>query len=726
MTGQALGHFLIVEKIGEGGMGIVYKARDTRLDRFVAIKVLPPEKVADPSRKARFVQEAKSASALNHPNIITIYEISADCGHDFIAMEYVAGKTLAQVIGRHGLALNVALKYSIQIAGALARAHSAGIVHRDLKPANVMVDEHGQVKVLDFGLAKLSEMIPIGEDEETRTLKPPTEEGTIVGTPAYMSPEQAQGKPVDARSDIFSFGAVLYEMVTGRRAFQGDTQASTLAAVLRDEPRPVSQLSAETPRDLEKLVARCLRKDPAKRFQHMADVQVALAELKEESDSGALTAAAPPPRHRRPAWLWPSCAIALVLLLSAAAWFQFMRRAAVGAPPRVRELAAGAEFEWGPALSPDGQQIAFVLNGEGQDDHDIYVQLVDEATPRRLTANPAFDYSPVWSPDALRIAFLRDTPDGTEILVVPAGGGVERRLHVSQARCRFPVRGMARQFCGVAWSPNGKFLAITDRESPKSPSSIFLLDVETRVRRKLTTPPAGEFGDGVSAFSPDGRALAFARSRFTYQSDIYILPLSESGEPSGEAQQITSDNLMICGIDWTADGRGVLFSSARGGMQALWRLSVSGGKPERLTVGGENSYWPSVSRKGNRLAYTNSTVDFNIWRVAAPGADAAGSASASLKLTPSPLMDVQPAFSPDGRKVAWSSARSGSYEIWTSGSDGSQPARLTALGLYSMGPQWSHDGREIVFHTTIGGLPHLYVVGADGGVAAPPDHGQVC
>jgi serine/threonine protein kinase len=233
VTGQTILHYNIVEKLGEGGMGVVWKARDTHLDRFVAVKVLPVEKLKDAERQRRFVQEAKAASALNHPNIVHIYDIAEADGTPFIAMEYVPGKTLGQLIGRKGLPLGEALKHAIQIADALAKAHTAGIIHRDLKPSNVMVTEEGVVKVLDFGLAKLAEPAT-GEFGETATLRasegPGTEEGTIVGTTSYMSPEQAEGKRVDARSDIFSFGSVLYEMISGRRAFHGDSKLSTLSA----------------------------------------------------------------------------------------------------------------------------------------------------------------------------------------------------------------------------------------------------------------------------------------------------------------------------------------------------------------------------------------------------------------------------------------------------------------------------------------------------------------
>src|SRR5437016_7500982 len=303
-------------------MGIVYKVWDTHLDRFVAVKLLPPEKVADPGRKARFVQEAKAASALNHPNIITVHDISQAEGLTFIAMECLEGKTLDQLIGRRRLNLNDALKYAIQIADALSRAHAASIIHRDLKPANIMVDEHGLVKVLDFGLAKLSERVA-DEFAPTETLKPQTEDGTIVGTAGYMSPEQAEGKKLDARSDIFSFGSVLYEMVTGQRAFRGDSKMSTLSAVLHKEPAP---LPAEVPQELGRIVSRCLRKDPERRFQQIDEIKIALQELKEESDSGKL--APEQAAHTTPVRTIALAATASVLVLAVAvlaAWKWYSR-----------------------------------------------------------------------------------------------------------------------------------------------------------------------------------------------------------------------------------------------------------------------------------------------------------------------------------------------------------------------------------------------------------------
>ncbi len=294
MQEKTLGSYRIEAKIGSGGMGIVYRALDPRLGRKVAIKVLPSSAVANADRERRLIQEARAASALNHPNIVTIYEIDR-CEQDgqstsFIAMEFVPGSTLAQLIGGKGLRLRDALKYAAQIADALSAAHAAGIIHRDLKPSNVMVTPQGTVKILDFGLAKLNTVTEPDAYADTvvGAIGPPTEEGMVLGTVAYVSPEQAEGRPLDARSDIFSFGSVLYEMITGRQAFPGTSKLSSLSSVLTRDPQPVSQSIPGIPSELDKLIQRCLRKDPARRWQSMADVKVALEELIEQFDSGAV------------------------------------------------------------------------------------------------------------------------------------------------------------------------------------------------------------------------------------------------------------------------------------------------------------------------------------------------------------------------------------------------------------------------------------------------------
>ncbi len=327
MIGRILGHYEVIERLGEGGMGVVYKARDTHLDRLVAIKMLAAEKISDPDRQIRFVQEAKAASALNHPNIITIHDIANDNGTYFIVMEYVRGTTLDQLSFGRGLGLREVLKYGVQIADGLAKAHAAGIIHRDLKPGNIMVTEDGIVKVLDFGLAKLME--PETQSEggggETLTIHQMavTEAGVALGTAAYMSPEQAEGKRLDARTDVFSFGCVLYEMVTGKRAFQRDSKLSTLAAVLRDEPPGMSTIARNVPPELERILARCLNKDPQERFPMMADVKLALEELRQTSESRGFTVR--PAEREKPGRKRLLAASAAVVVLLAAAIFGAIR-----------------------------------------------------------------------------------------------------------------------------------------------------------------------------------------------------------------------------------------------------------------------------------------------------------------------------------------------------------------------------------------------------------------
>jgi serine/threonine protein kinase len=330
MVDRTVLQYHLVKKLGAGGMGEVYKARDTRLNRFVAMKVLPAGMSADPERRRRFVQEAQAASALNHPNIITIYDIVSDGDTQFMVMEYVDGKTLLELIPRGGLPAPQVIQYAAQMAEALGVAHAAGIIHRDLKPANVMVAGSGLVKLLDFGLAKLLDRTPIDDTAKTATRieAPLTVEGNMMGTVNYMSPEQAEGKKLDARSDIFSFGAVLYEMVTGQCAFRGNSAISTLSAVLRDDIQPIVDLAPDVPFELERVVQTCLRKDPEQRFQSMREIQVALAPLRGYSDPGGRfdlpTRDVPTVRTARPALPPPprpskALAVSVVLVLVAAA-----------------------------------------------------------------------------------------------------------------------------------------------------------------------------------------------------------------------------------------------------------------------------------------------------------------------------------------------------------------------------------------------------------------------
>jgi len=386
LAGRTLAHYRLVEKIGSGGMGVVYRAEDTHLDRTVAIKVLPADAVADPERRRRFVQEAKAASALNHANIIHIYDIGSADGIDFIAMEYVSGKTLDESIGRRGLPVDDALRCAAQVAAALAAAHAAGIVHRDVKPANVMVTEKGLVKVLDFGLAKLMERDEVLGAATTLARPPLTLQGTIVGTVAYMSPEQAEGKTVDLRSDIFSFGSVLYEMVAGRRAFAGDSTVGTLAAILHQEPTPIEGI----PPELEQIIARCLRKEPDRRIQHMDDVALALDELRDTARAARTRGPASPNASApgagsgsRPWWRWPAGAL-LCLLLAAAL--------VIGNVGGIRDRLTGSA---GPS-SIRSIAVLPLENLSGNPEQEYFVDGMTDAITTELGKASGFDKVSAW------------------------------------------------------------------------------------------------------------------------------------------------------------------------------------------------------------------------------------------------------------------------------------------------------------------------------------------
>jgi serine/threonine protein kinase/Tol biopolymer transport system component len=422
-AGQSIAHYQIVAKLGEGGMGAVYRAHDTQLRRQVALKVLPPEYASDPERRSRLLREARAASALNHPNIVGIHEVGSDNGVDFIAMEFVEGKCLRDIIPAEGLPVEKALDYAAQIAGGLAKAHAAGVIHRDLKPSNIMLTPDGLVKLLDFGLAR---RVELGEGHDT-TL---TVESVILGTPSYMSPEQAQGKPMDVRSDVFSFGSVLYEMVTGRRAFEKDSNISTLAAIVEQEPLP---LSAVVPRDLEKLLTRCLRKDTARRFQHMDDVQIALQELKEDSALGLPDGKPPATPSLRRRWMGAaaiSSSLLVALAMIVTVTVKLMPRAEPALRPSLRltitlpadaPLAAAgfvspAHDRRALALSPDGARLAYVAQIGDKTKICVRDMASGKITPLDGTER---GHTPFFSPEGASIGFFADG----KLKRIPAGGG---------------------------------------------------------------------------------------------------------------------------------------------------------------------------------------------------------------------------------------------------------------------------------------------------------------
>jgi eukaryotic-like serine/threonine-protein kinase len=687
-AGARLGSYEVLAPLGAGGMGEVYRARDARLEREVAIKVLPVDALADETRRARFLREARAASALNHPQIVTIHEIGSEGGVDFLVMELVPGETLARRLCRGALPLDEALRVAIPLADALAAAHGAGVVHRDLKPANVMVTPDGVVKVLDFGLAKLvhgdaDDAAQTQSDVATGSL---TRSGIVLGTSGYMSPEQARGGGVDSRSDIFSYGAVLFEMVTGRRAFAGAPGADPLAAVLEQDPQPPSALVPGLPGELERVILRCLRKDPARRFQHMGDVKLELLELREKSDAQSVpggaravvgATAAGGARSGRKALV-----VVAVLVVAVAAGGALLRRHRnEPRPPRLVQLTSERQAGVG-SFSPDGSQMAFSWTGEKGDNEDIWLKIVGEAEARRLTTDPEPDRLPAWSPDGKQIAFLRGHPGErgrTIYLVSPLGGG-ERRL------CDFPV---GDQF---SWSPDGLWLAASrEWRRPLSGRGVYLIPTAGGEPRRLTAPRPPAF-DAEVAFSPDGRELAYGGCESDNACDVYVLALDDEATPRGKARRLTRQEFVVSGLAWTRDGRSIVYGAALGMDSRLWRVRADGSAPpERVELAGAGVVGPFTAT-GDRLAFRRLRYQVDIHRLQL-------GAAAPVAVFESAFSESSPQYSPDGRRIAFGMDRvDEGRQVWLADADGSNATRLTRGPEGDHGsPRWSPDGRTIAF-----------------------------
>jgi eukaryotic-like serine/threonine-protein kinase len=703
-----LGAYQVISSLAVGGMGEVYLARDTRLPREVAIKVLSAAHALDERRRRRFLREAELLSSLSHPHIVTIYELDREGDVDFIVMELVHGTSLDTRIPAGGLRPGEVLRIAIPVADAVAAAHARGIIHRDLKPANILIREDGAVKVLDFGLAELtvdegdarpSTVSDLGHEVASAPSR-------AAGTAAYMAPEQAVGAKVDARSDVFSFGATLYQMATGRRAFTGESTAETLDAVLRSEPTPPRQIVASLPRDLERLIVRCLRKDPQRRYQTMLDVRNELQEIEEDLKSGH---GLPAPAVHRRSWVPRSIAVGATLLLVAAAWIWGPRRNSTPPTMRVFPVTSLEGHETMPTLSPDGSEVAFAWDGDKESGNvDIHMALIGSPTVRRVTTDPAMDVFPSWSRDGRHVAFVRQLTDHAgRVYIMSRLGGDERKL--SDFDVHFDRIG---SFGQLSWSSDGQYIAAmrSSTQRPGESTGIYLLPVRGGSPRLVTRTVAPR-SDRDPAFSPDGRRLAYFSCDNCCWSgcDAMSLELNSDFTAAGEPRRLTSLGNQMEGATWARDGRTLVFASVVNGFKYLWRVDADGRlPPERLEVAGLGARAPAIGHDRDQLVFSRSKQNEDIYRL--------GSAGDHRPIETSSFSERWPVFSPDGRNVAYCSARSGeALDIWVARSDGSNSRQLSRGLSDSCGIAWAPNGQTIAFSSVVEGQRNLWTVDVDGG-----------
>ena len=663
MIGKTLGAYHIESKLGAGAMGVVYKAHDSTLSRAVALKVLAASSVANAERERRFVQEAKAASSLNHPNIVTIYAINASevdaATIRYIAMEFIGGDTLDHVIGTKGLRVRDALKYAIQIADALAAAHAAGIVHRDLKPSNIMVTPQGLIKVLDFGLAKLNETSEAEADAFADTLhgdpSPLTEEGTLLGTVAYMSPEQAEGKSLDSRSDIFSFGSVLYEMVTGRRAFSGSSKIATLSSILSKEPVPASESVPDFPEELDRILSRCLKKDPGRRWQTMADIRVALEELRQELESTTSGTVARRVRLRLSSIRtsrWFPITLAGGLLLGLLPGAYIAKRWFPDDPPVFQRLT----FRRGDvtaALFAPGDSIAYSASWEGAPSM-LFSAIPGnrESRPLGTTAGKLLSIS-----RSGEMAVLLGDEGPATLARIPLGGGTPREIleHVTDAD----------------WAPDGEAMAVVRNVEGhyrlEYPVGMVLYQTDVRPPRFVRV-------------SRDGKLVAYFEMDEIGDYSLFVIG------PAHARQQLSSGWRGIGGLAWSPDGKEIWFSGSHANSDpALFAVSLSGRERLIFQIAG----WivlQDVARDGRVLL---NAVNSRLGILFTPPDGSPGRDLAWLNTS---FLD---SLSDDAGSILFLELQNGegrNAAMYLRKTDGSPAVRLG----YGNRPALSHDGKWVV------------------------------
>ena len=668
--GTRLGSYEIVGAIGAGGMGEVYRARDMKLGRDVALKVLPEAFARDAERMARFRREAQLLASLNHPNIASIYGFE-DSGSHALVMELVEGPTLADRIKQGAISFEEALPIAQQIAEGLEYAHERGVVHRDLKPANIKLTCDDVAKILDFGLAKALEGDPASVDiSSSPTIsRMATQAGIILGTAAYMSPEQAKGKSVDRRTDIWSFGCVLFEMLTGKMAFSGETVTDTLAAVIKSEP-DWNALPAAVPAHVRVLLRRCLQKDPRHRLRDIGDARVSLEEVLAGSPDSYSTAGVSFPVARRvvPAVLAGMMVGALVAGL--AVW----RFGPVWTPHSAMHFSAVTNFagvQAQPAFSPDGRSVAFVSNRDGH--YNIYVGLISGGSLVQVTNDANLKKRPEWSPDGTTLAYAQLNRSGLwDIWEVAALGGTARRVILNAT--------------DPAWSPSGRELAYENLTD----DTIWISGTSGENARPLTT--ASGLHETEPRFSPDGGQIAFCAQSDGPYSELEVVDLG-----SRRARELTQLSALALSPAWSPDGRYIYFASSRGGAMNIWKISASGGEPEQITAGQGDDAQLDVSADGKKIVFSTWHERVNI----AQGDLQASSGQQNVKLlTTDPARNQEaPEYSPNGKYIAYFSNLKGAEKesIWFSDADGSNPVQVVKDDGINVFPHWEPDSQHLIY-----------------------------
>ncbi|MCC6588903.1 MAG: serine/threonine-protein kinase [Bryobacterales bacterium] len=701
MAVLAIGHYELLEQIGAGGMGEVFRAKDLLLGRVVAIKRLRPDFFGNDDRRRRFLKEARAASSLDHPNIVCIHDLLESDGREYLVMEYIEGETLRAHLARGPLAVDRAVEIALQVAGALEAAHRAGIVHRDLKPSNVMVCCDGKVKLLDFGLAKTDDVRPITADQATITVasQDRSAEGVLAGTAAYMSPEQAEGLKVDWRSDIFSFGAVLYEMLTGRQAFVGRSWTATIAAILTQHPPPIRQF-ARVPAELERLVSLCLLKQPSKRLQHVDDIRVELENL---SDAPAVAIPNGPAGARRRYTVAALIAVALMALVVFAWSMLRPTAAALSHTARLIQVTRDAGLTTTPALSPDGKLIAYASDRASTGNLDIWVQQLPTGGAVRLTTNAAAEYAPRFAPDGSHILFRSDAGGASGIFSIPALGGKPR-----------PVIAGATDAC---YSPDGhQLLYVKGPPGDFRRTQLFVQPAEGGPVRRLAPDFLAASG-GI--WSPDSESILFLGINPSNEVDWWLTTPSGSRPVAVNAKAAFRANSLSAAAPgaWSADGRYIYFVAGKGAASNIWRASwdplrKTVSAPERVTYGtGESQL--SLARDG-RVAFFSSRDTVSIWGVRLDPRTGIAT-TAPERLTSGAGGELRSDLSADGRSLISISTRDGTADIWIRDLETGSEHNVTANAMVEEQPKLSRDGKLVAYMINEHGRHHLYVTPAEGG-----------